>query len=555
MKKYIACALLIIAVTGLFANNNDVLTSKIKNVTVFLNGAQINREAHFNVGKGVFNLIIDSLPQYINSNSIQISGKGDFIILDTKYLVEQPDYTKPQNQYPNEVLKQLAIFNDSIEQINFDLEEIRFSKDVLETEKQLLVNNKSMKSDSLALFKDALSFYREKYNDINTKLILVKKNELKTQKRLTKLQERFNAYNQEIAKLYVQKPMLPNHKVMVTIKTDLALAGKLILNYMVAGASWSPSYDLRANQINEPIALTYKANIIQNTGENWDDVKLKLSTNNPYKSKVKPVLPTWYLNYYNPYRQQVKTKSTSMYGGLAQPSMAMDMEMSMEMTEKKVELSDAVSSAYYTTMTESFTNVEFNLSTTYSIPTDGDKHTVEVKEEKLPADFKYYLIPKMDNNAFLVAHIKGFEELNLLPAAANIYFDGTYIGQTAINTAITGDSLAIDMGREERISVKRTALKIVDKEKMLGSDKLKDYGFEILIKNNLLAAIDIIVEDQVPVSTDKEIKVVLKNQDKATFNEQTGLLVWKFKLPTKEAKTVKFNYEVQFPKDKQLALN
>ena len=114
MKKYIACTLFIIAVTGLFANNNDVLTSKIKNVTVFLNGAQINREANFSVGKGVFNLVIDSLPQYINSNSIQVSGKGDFIILDTKYLVEQPDYTIQQNQYPNEVLKQLVIFNDSI---------------------------------------------------------------------------------------------------------------------------------------------------------------------------------------------------------------------------------------------------------------------------------------------------------------------------------------------------------------------------------------------------------------------------------------------------------
>ncbi len=549
MKKYIACTLLIIAVTGLFANNTTVLKSKIKNVTVFLNGAQINREANFNVEKGIFNLTIDSLPQYINSNSIQISGKGDFIILDTKYLVEQPDYSNQQNQYPNEVLKQLAIFSDSIEQINFDLEEIRFSKDVLETEKQLLVNNKSMKSDSLALFKDALSFYREKYNDINAKLILVKKNELKTQKRLTKLQERLTTYNQEIAKLYLQKPILPNHKVMVTIKTELALAGKLMVNYMVTGASWSPSYDLRANKINDPIALTYKANIVQNTGENWDDVKLKLSTNNPYKSKVKPVLPTWYLNYYNPYGQQIKTKSTSMYGGVARPS------MKEEMDDEKLELSDAESSAYYTTMTESFTNVEFNLSTTYSIPADGDKHMVAVKEEKLPADFKYYLVPKMDNNAFLVASIKGFEELNLLPAAANIYFNGTYIGQTAINTAITGDSLSIDMGREERISVKRTALKIVDKEKMLGSDKIKDYGFEILIKNNLLSNIDLIVEDQVPVSTDKEIKVVLKNQDKSEFKEQTGLLIWKLNLLAKETKTLKFNYEVQHPKDKQLALN
>jgi len=82
------------------------------------------------------------------------------------------------------------------------LEELRFAKEVLESEKQLLVNNRSMKSDSLALFKDALSYYRERYNDINTKLMVAKKDESKTQKRLAKLQERFNSYNQDIAKKY-----------------------------------------------------------------------------------------------------------------------------------------------------------------------------------------------------------------------------------------------------------------------------------------------------------------------------------------------------------------
>ncbi|MGE0560523.1 MAG: mucoidy inhibitor MuiA family protein [Flavobacteriales bacterium] len=552
MKKYIACTLIIISISTAFANNKEHLNSKIKNVTVFLNGAQINREAYFNIGKGVYNLTIDSLPQYVNANSLQVSGKGDFIILDTKYLIEQPDYSNQQNKYPVSVLNQLAAINDSIEQVNFDLEEIRFNKEVLETEKQFLIGNKSMKSDSLALLKDALAFLREKYNDINAKLILAKKAESKTQKRLNKLQERLNTYNQELVKQYSQKPMLPNHKVIITVKTDLAISGKLILNYMVSGASWTPSYDLRANQINEPIALTYKANIIQNTGENWDDVKLKLSTNNPYKSKVKPVLPVWYLNYYNPYNNQ-NTRSTSVYGGVARPQMAK--EKSDKYLDEDVILSDAESSAYYTTMTESFTNVEFNLNTPYSIPSDGDKHIVAVKEEKLPAEFKYYMVPKMDNNAFLVANIRGFEELNLLPASANIYFDGTYIGQTAINTTITGDSLAIDLGREERISAKRTALKIIDKDKVLGGNKVKDYGFEIVVKNNLLAAIDLIIEDQLPISTDKDIKVELKNKDKAEFKEQTGYLIWKLKLPQKETKKLSFNYEVQHPKDKQLALN
>ncbi|MCL4857717.1 MAG: hypothetical protein KJZ55_10695, partial [Flavobacteriales bacterium] len=81
-------------------------------------------------------------------------------------------------------------------------------------------------------------------------------------------------------------------------------------------------------------------------------------------------------------------------------------------------LADSESAAYYTTMTESFTNVEFNITIPYSIPSDGEQHTVAVKEEKLKVEYNYFMVPKMDNNAFLVANIKGFEELNLLPASA-----------------------------------------------------------------------------------------------------------------------------------------
>jgi uncharacterized protein (TIGR02231 family) len=545
MRTIIACICFILVASNLKAENKTTLNSKIKNVTVFLNGAQISREAAVTVNKGIYEFVFDSLPMSINQNSLQVSGKGEFIILDTKYLVTQPDYnTKPI--LPEHITKLLNQLNDSIEMVNYQLEELRNNKQVLETEKQFLITNKTITTDSLPVLKDAFVFFREKYNDINNKLLQTKKNEAKQQKRLTNLNESLAKLNQEIALKYHSKPLQPNHKVIVTVKSNQQSNGKLILNYMIANASWSPSYDLRANQITEPVELTYKAMIYQNSGENWDDVKLKLSTNNPYKSKTKPVLPVWYLNYYNNYTRV----QTATYGGLAQPSMDYDKNM----TEKKMELADSESAAYYTTMTESFTNVEFNISIPYTIPSDGEQHTVAVKEEKLKVEYNYFMVPKMDNNAFLVANIKGFEELNLLPASANIYFDGTYIGQTMINPAVTGDSLAIDMGREERITVKRTALKIEEKDKLLGSDKIKNYGFEMNIRNNLASTISLIVEDQIPVSNDKEIVVTLKNKDNATLNENTGMLVWKFNLASKETKKLNYNYEIKHPKDKQLAL-
>jgi hypothetical protein len=107
---------------------------------------------------------------------------------------------------------------------------------------------------------------------------------------------------------------------------------------------------------------------------------------------------------------------------------------------------------------------------------------------------------------------------------------------------------------KKRITVKRTALKIEEKDKLLGSDKIKNYGFDMVIRNNLSSNVSLIVEDQIPVSNDKEILVTLKNKDNATLNENTGMLVWKFSLATKETKKLNYNYEIKHPKDKQLAL-
>lgn len=546
MKKLIACTSLILSVSLAFANNNISVKSKIKNVTVFLNGAQVHREASVLFKKGMYEYVFDSLSPNINTNSIQVSGKGDFIILDTKYQVDQPNYNQ-KKEAPKDLQELVKRIQDTIDLVSFNLEELRFKKEVLEAEKQLLTGNKSMKSDSLALLKDALAFFREKYNDINSTLITVKREEYKVNKRMSKLQAHLIKVNEKINQhINSGIALKPNHKVVVTTSSKINTSGKLKLSYMVSNASWSPSYDLRAEEINQPVALTYKVNIYQNTGENWDNIKIKLSTNNPHKSKVKPVLPTWYLNYYTPSYARTQTA----VGGILKKDKSLDYA---EMEEDN--LSPAKSGAYYTTMTESFTNVEFNLTIPYTIKADGKSHMVAIKEEKLKTDFNYYMVPKMDQNAFLVAQLKGFEDLNLLPGSSNIYFNGTYIGQTMLNPQMTGDSLAIDFGREERIFAKRKQLKIDEKGKLLGTDKVKKYKYEILVKNNLVAPIDLIVEENYPIPTNKEIKVELTNNGKAKVTKETGMLVWKFNLASKTAKKLNFGYEVKHPKDKYLALN
>lgn len=551
MKKLIAL-LLVVATGNCFAATEEVtVSSKVNHVTVFLNGAQVFRKAKINLKKGISEVIFDSISSGIDANSIQVNGKGNYIILDTKYKVVQPNANPTPPEIPHDILVKIRQISDSLDMVNFDLEEVRFRKDVLELEKQLLIGNKSMKSDSLALLKDAMSFFREKYNDINATLIAVKKQEYLLNKKKAGIEKRLNKIHEINNKKYLAKTAYPKYQIVVTVSADAPAYGSLDVNYLVTNASWSPKYDLRADGVNSPVELTYKANVYQNSGENWNDVMLTLSTNNPYKSKVKPVLPVWYLNYYNPNNYYNRRDKDYQLGRAVEPMQ----KSQMEMLADEEDLAPALTSAYYASMNENMTNIEFSLSIPYSIPSDGQNHLVAIKNEKLDAKYQYYMVPKLDKDAFLVADVRGFEELNLLPAEANVYFEGTYIGSTMLNPNVTGDSLAVTLGRDERLSINRKLLKQEEKEKFLADSKIKYFTYELIVKNNRINDVDIIIEDQIPMSTLDDIKVGLLSSDKAKYVEETGMLTWSFKLLAKENKSMKFKYSVQYDKDKQLAFN
>ena len=122
----------------------------------------------------------------------------------------------------------------------------------------------------------------------------------------------------------------PVHEAWVTVSADEPVTGTVELSYMVSNAGWTPSYDLRSAGTSQPVALTYKANVFQGTGEDWNDVLLKLSTGNPNRSSIKPELPVWYLNYFYPQRES--TMST-----MGAPVPNMDMDDKRQMYKKSID--------------------------------------------------------------------------------------------------------------------------------------------------------------------------------------------------------------------------
>jgi uncharacterized protein (TIGR02231 family) len=219
------------------------------------------------------------------------------------------------------------------------------------------------------------------------------------------------------------------------------------------------------------------------------------------------------------------------------------------------ELPIAQSAANYSQLIETMTNVEFDIRLAYDIPSDGISHIVSVKTDELPATYVHYLVPKLESEAFLLARVTGWENLNLLPGSANIFYEGTYVGQTMLNPSVINDTLDLSLGRDNGITVTRTRLPGKESSKFLGSEVTKTIVYELRMKNNKSKVMNLIVEDQIPVAQNKEIKVALADGGKAEYNETTGLLKWNFALGVKEYKSLKFSFDVTHNKDKPLSMN
>lgn len=537
-------------ITNLYAAKEKKVTSKIDHVTVFTSGAQIERSANFTTGVGLTKIIFEGVSPHINTKSLQARGFGKYIILDVQFRVKQPEPVPPSNEpLPPKIVGDIALLSDSISQLDFDIEELANKREFITLEKKVLLGNKYMQGDvdTITELEFAMNYLRKQLSDINNTLMKVKRREFVLNKKRARMQKRLNRlqlYNSIVNP--VKQPEGPKYQVVVSIQSKAAVKGKMEISYMVGNAGWTPAYDIRANGIGQPIQLVYKANVHQNSGEDWKEVKLTLSTIAPDQNYAKPYLPVLYANYYTPSnyydRKQYKRSSNKSSAEIAIGS---DFNDGLYTNAQTV---DEFTQANYT-----MTNIEYNIDLAYSIPSDGQAHMVAIQDNKLDANFFHYLVPRLDKQAFLIARIPDWGSLNLLPGAANIYFEGTYVGETSIHANTMTDTLELALGKDRGVIAERKKEdEKVEKEK-LGKKAVKTIIYSIQIKNNRPAGINLIVEDQLPVSQNEEIVIKPVDTGKAKYAETTGMLTWKTKLPAKTTKMIDFSYVIGYDKDKQLS--
>jgi uncharacterized protein (TIGR02231 family) len=560
MKKLITVAsVFFITLSILGAEKERKVTSKIENVTVFLQGAQIQRKGRFNIEKGITRLVFEGITQNFDKNSIQAKGRGDFIILDVSHNVfyPVPDKVKIPSTIPVKTQREINYVTDSLSQSNWALKQERSSLDVYNSEKNILLSSGVIKgqnqNDSIPLLKDALVYLRTKLIEIN-KLILKTEKNIEFETALnSKLKSRLNTltnWRNNIESVSTDKSLSPVQQIIVTVSADVATSGSLEISYNSPSAGWSPSYDLRADQINEPVSLTYKAKIHQSTGTDWDNVKITLSTINPNRNNNKPVLAPWYINYYSPIQRGA---TNYMLDDVSLSKESVDMPLITEANKKNTKI-EAQHISNFTQMNNNMAMVEFDLSIPYSIPSDGKEHLMAVSSSKIESDYEYFAVPKKEREAFLMAKLTGWEDLNLLPAVANIYYDGTYVGQTRISPSSMTDTLELALGRDSRIVIEQKKISNVEKIKKLSNEKESTLTYLITVKSLKSAHIKLTIMDQIPLTNVEEIKVNLINKGKAEYNEYKGFLTWNMTINPRETKKITYSYSIAYDKDKTLVL-
>lgn len=545
MKRFPVPVLLLLPL--LSAAQDEVrIPSAIQHVTVFLNRAQIDAQARTTLAPGTTRLIIDNVPALTDPQSLQVSGRGDAVIQGVQF----------RTNFLTNVPKPAALtrLEDSLRSARETFQLLELQKDVLQEEKKLLLSNQKVggeKGATVDEVEEMAELYQKRLTEIGQKLIRIERPLEEARRRLARLEGQVNEQN--------ARRNQPIGEIEVTLTARSRTPIELALSYVVSKAGWTPVYDVRVRDTKSPASLAYKAQVYQNTGIDWQNVRLTLSTSNPALSGAQPDLNPQYVGFYEPKPVSIE-KQEAVRVGYGAPSMSKraNVAVSADTQEGAAPAPELANTAEFVQATDQPLSVRFDIAIPYTVLTNSRPQLVDVQVADLPATFRYSATPKLDNDAFLVANVAGWEKLNLLNGTARVYFEGTYVGETQLNLqrpegGAPADTLTLSLGRDKKIIVKREKIEDFSSRRGIGSSVRDAYSYRLTVRNTKAEPVQLTLYDQIPLSTDSRIEVELTDGAGAMHNAETGRLTWNLNLKPNETRELTFRYTVKYPKGKQLA--
>lgn len=200
------------------------------------------------------------------------------------------------------------------------------------------------------------------------------------------------------------------------------------------------------------------------------------------------------------------------------------------------------------------THFALRIAQPYSIPTDGQGHLVAVQEHALACTYRHYAVPKLEPSAFLFAKATGWDTLDLLPGPAMLHFDGSFIGESFLDSEQVGDTLDISLGKDRSVVVQRTRQRELSRRNLTGGRRTETIGWELEVRNTKADPIELMITDQVPIPVHSDIEVDLLRHDATNVDAERGFLHWRLDIPPRHAAKRGFGYAVKAPRNMILVL-
>ena len=495
------------------------IKGQLKTVTVYPEQARLEYEGALSLPAGESMVTFTNLPEGMEPNSLQLGLSDQSVSIENISISR--NYLKPKDPGPE--LARLSQRQDSLQKV---LNWANQRREILEGEEALLKANQQVYSQQSGVTASALqqllTFYREEATRI-------RRERTDNQIVLELAQEGLTAVQNQMRSLR-EGSQESVREVLIDLRAQKAIRLNYNLSMMAGGASWQAHYDIRATASDEPLQVSFRAIVNQSTGENWENVKLLLSTALPASNNRQPILEPRYARILRASMDTVITFDPVTYN---EPIQIVKNEPEEEVWSDK----------FY-----NLTSSTFTLTNNQTIPSDGSPHYVTVRNLTIPAKMQHYAVPRSSPYVYLLAEIINNSEYDLQSGTARIFNESTFVGETGITIETLSDTLQISLGIDQGVYVKRER-RDFGASQWLGAYRQETFDFSIGIRNNKTVPIEVKLLDQIPVSTDKQIEISLLKKDNAAYNEAKGELEWKVRCQPGNTETRSFSYRMKYPKD------
>jgi uncharacterized protein (TIGR02231 family) len=514
-------------------------------VTVFRDGARVVRAGAFSAPAGSSRAVIGGLPASADTSSVRVALRGHAVTLI--------DVEVARRVGADPLRAQAVRLRGEVES---QREAVQALDDEDAAEQAALAFAEHLSQAAATSLARAVSFGRVGHEDLDLMAAHLSASTARALGRRREIDARRRAARRELEAAERRLADAERHSGPVEFVEVAALieaaapADALIeLSYHVSDVSWRPLYDL--GLAGERLTIGYLAEITQRTGEDWPEVDLAVSTTRQGSQQALPELRPWYVGRARP------VPYPPMAGvGLRSFGPADRFDQTVPRGEAMTPMAlpapgaaaPPAAAPLAAAIDQAGASVVYRVPRPLAVPSDGSPHKTAIATIELDARLDHLAVPALAAEAYLRATVVNDSKLLLLPGPARVFHEGQFVGETVIETVAAGEEFELQLGVDDQLRVERELRRRKASKTVLGGNRTLDLGYEITIENHRTGQARVSVHDQIPLSTDAEIKVRLRDTSRDP-DERTelGELTWNLLLDSGSTGTLSYRFTIECP--------